>query len=125
MRAPAAHAALAAAHCRPLGADARLAGAKLAGRLRDLPDWHARDDAIVRRYAFDDYGRTMAFVNAVADMANAEDHHPEMTVAWGHCTVLYSTHSAGGVTDNDLICAAKSDAIYARLEPVRATAPGE
>lgn len=111
---------LAAAHCRPLGADARLAGAKLAERLRALPQWHVQGEAIVRRYAFDDYHRTMAFVNALAEVAHAEDHHPEMTVAYDRCTVLYATHSAGGVTDNDLICAAKADAIYARLEPARA-----
>jgi len=111
---------LAAAHCRPLDADARLAGAKLAERLRVLPQWQSQADAIVRRYAFDDYHRTMAFVNAVAQIAHAEDHHPEMTVAYDRCTVLYSTHSAGGVTDNDLICAAKVDAVYARLEPARA-----
>lgn len=114
------HAALAAAHCRPLDADARLAGAKLAERLRVLPAWQVQGDAIVRRYAFDDYRRTIAFVNAVADMADAEDHHPELAVAWGRCTVLYATHSAGGITDNDLICAAKADAIYTRLEPARA-----
>lgn len=117
---------LAAAHCRPLGAAARLAGPSLADRLRVLPDWQALaqegDDAIVRRYVFDDYHRTMAFVNAVADMAHAEDHHPEMAVAYDRCTVLYSTHSAGGVTENDLICAARADAIYARLEPARAGA---
>lgn len=111
---------LAAAHCRPLGADARLAGAKLAERLRALPQWQAQGEAIVRRYAFDDYHRTMAFVNAVAEVAHAEDHHPEMAVGYDRCTVLYATHSAGGVTDNDLICAAKADAIYARLEPARA-----
>lgn len=112
-------ATLAAAHCRPLGADGRLAGATLAERLRVLPGWQEQGDAIVRRYVFADYHRTMAFVNAVADMANAEDHHPEMTVAYDHCTVLFATHSAGGVTDNDLICAAKADAIHARLQSAR------
>ena len=108
---------LAAAHCVPLGAAARLAGARLAERLRALPLWQVQGDAIVRRYAFDYFHRTMAFVNAVADVAHAEDHHPEMTVAYGCCTLQYATHSAGGVTDNDLICAAKADAIYARLPP--------
>ncbi|MEK9775122.1 MAG: 4a-hydroxytetrahydrobiopterin dehydratase [Quisquiliibacterium sp.] len=66
-----------------------------------------------RRFGFANYQGTMAFVNAVAGLADREDHHPEMLVGYNRCTVSWSTHSVGGVSINDFICAAKTDAIYA------------
>ena len=56
---------------------------------------------------------TIAFVNRVAAIANEEDHHPDLSVHYDNCAVTYSTHSAGGVTLNDLICAARTDAVAA------------
>jgi 4a-hydroxytetrahydrobiopterin dehydratase len=53
----------------------------------------------------------MAFVNAQAWIAHAEDHHPDAAFGYNHCTLRFCTHSAGGVTLNDLICAAKVDAL--------------
>jgi 4a-hydroxytetrahydrobiopterin dehydratase len=55
----------------------------------------------------------MAFVNAVASIAHREDHHPDLSVHYDRCVVAWSTHSAGGVTLNDLICAARTDAVAA------------
>jgi len=82
-------------------------------RLAHLPHWQVVDGAIARDYAFPDYRTTIAFVNAVAGMAGAEHHHPDMQVSYRHCTVVYKTHSAGGaLTDNDFICATKADALY-------------
>jgi 4a-hydroxytetrahydrobiopterin dehydratase len=51
----------------------------------------------------------MAFVNAVAWISHREDHHPEMTVGYNTCGLRYSTHSIGGISENDFICAAKVD----------------
>jgi 4a-hydroxytetrahydrobiopterin dehydratase len=48
-------------------------------------------------------------VNAVAWIANREDHHPDLTVGYKRCEVRYSTHSVGGLSENDFICAAKID----------------
>lgn len=64
---------------------------------------------LVKEFRFGDYCETMAFVNGVAWIAQQQDHHPEIEVAYGRCRVSYSTHSVGGVTENDLICAAKID----------------
>ncbi|CAN7493817.1 4a-hydroxytetrahydrobiopterin dehydratase [Massilia sp. LjRoot122] len=87
--------------------------AAIRARLAEVPDWQAIDGTIAREYRFPDYRATIAFVNAIADMAEAENHHPELTVAWLRCTVAYTTHSAGGaLSDNDFICAARADAIY-------------
>ncbi len=84
-------------------------------RLAEVPAWQAVDGTIARDYAFPDYRATIAFVNAVATMAEAENHHPDMTVRYRRCTVAYTTHSAGGaLSENDFICAAKADALYAQ-----------
>jgi 4a-hydroxytetrahydrobiopterin dehydratase len=49
----------------------------------------------------------MAFVNALAYIAHQEDHHPDLWVSYNRCEVAFNTHSAGGISVNDLICAAK------------------
>jgi len=66
----------------------------------------------MRSYDFADYYETIAFVNALAFMVHREDHHPDLVVTYNRCTVRFSTHSARGITENDLICAAKADAIF-------------
>lgn len=86
---------------------------ELAALLAQLPHWQRIEDRIERAYAFRDYHETIAFVNALAWMIHAQDHHPELTVRYRHCIVAYTTHSAGNtVSLNDVICAAKADAIY-------------
>lgn len=87
--------------------------AAIPARLAEVPEWHAIDGAIARDYTFASYRATIAFVNAVAAMAEEQNHHPDMTVGYRRCTVAYTTHSAGGaLSDNDFICAAKADALY-------------
>jgi len=86
-------------------------------RLGEVPAWQAIDGTIAREYAFPDYRATIVFVNAVAGMAEAENHHPDMTVGYRRCLLAYTTHSAGGaLTDNDFICAAKADALYTQQD---------
>ena len=100
--------ALAAQRCRP-GAP-QLAGDALRNQLACLPGWTPAGNRIEKTFRFVDYYRTIAFVNAVASIAHAEDHHPDIEVHYDRCTVAWSTHSAGGVTLNDCICAAKVEA---------------
>jgi 4a-hydroxytetrahydrobiopterin dehydratase len=79
--------------------------------LKQLKGWTLNEDGTEIRVAceFEDYFRTMAFVNAVAWIAHREDHHPDMEVGYNRCTVRYSTHAIGGLSENDFICAAKVD----------------
>ena len=79
-------------------------------------DWRLVEDgkAMRREFAFKDFYRTMSFVNALAHVANIEDHHPDLEVGYNYCRVRYSTHAIGGLSDNDLICAAKIDQIALR-----------
>lgn len=74
-------------------------------------DWSLDADGltITRRFDFPGYDKTLGFTNAVAWIATCEDHHPVLTVAYGSCTISYTTHSINGLSDNDFICAAKID----------------
>jgi 4a-hydroxytetrahydrobiopterin dehydratase len=108
--------ALACSHCTPLrGSEHRLAQADLEAALKALPGWSldASGERIRREFAFADYYRTLAYVNALAFIAHREDHHPDLGVHYNRCVVEFSTHDCGGVTRNDLICAAKASALYA------------
>lgn len=67
--------------------------------------------AIRHEYAFKNFYRTMSFVNAVAHIANTEDHHPDLEVGYNYCRIKFSTHAIGGLSENDFICAAKIDAL--------------
>ena len=76
-------------------------------KLQRLEGWERQGVEICKTFDFKDYYHTMAFVNAIAWIANREDHHPDLEVGYNQCVVRYSTHSAGGVTDKDFLCAAK------------------
>ena len=87
----------------------------IASLLAQLDSWTVNGNSLERRFALRNYHETIAFVNALAWMTHQQDHHPELTVTYNSCTVSYSTHSAGGkLTNNDFICAAKADALYAQ-----------
>ena len=77
--------------------------------------WTLSDDAksIRRELKFKDFYRAMSFTNAIAHIANIEDHHPDLEVGWGYCKVTFSTHAIKGLSENDFICAAKIDRVPA------------
>jgi 4a-hydroxytetrahydrobiopterin dehydratase len=81
--------------------------------LATLPGWlpDAEAKVIGRSFRFENFYQTMAFVDAVAEIAHAQDHHPEMLVGYNACTVSWTTHSRGGLTLNDAICAAQVGAL--------------
>ncbi len=84
--------------------EVRAALAKVAG-------WAVEDGKLARVFEFPDFHQTMAFVNAVAWLANLESHHPDMEVGYSRCKVCYHTHSIGGLSHNDFICAEKINAL--------------
>jgi len=93
-----------------------LAPLEIDAMLNDVPGWLAVDGILSREFRLPDYRATIAFVNAVAQVAETQDHHPEMTVGYATCRVTWSTHSAGGaLTENDFICAAKVNALYPEM----------
>ena len=79
--------------------------------LKKLKGWIIEDGKLVKVYPFTNYYETMAFVNALAWISHRVDHHPDLTVGYNKCRVEYSTHSVGGLSENDFICAAKADTL--------------
>ena len=103
---------LAAGPCKPLSdAGYRLDGAGLAEPLALLPGWERDGEAIAKSFSFPGYEATLSFVNAVARIAQEQDHHPDIAFGYNRCRIAWSTHSLGGVSRHDLICAAKIEAL--------------
>src|ERR1700676_532937 len=106
---------LAARKCKPCeGGPAPLTHTQAQQLLAQLSSaWVLTEDAhaIRRAFAFRDFYRTMSFVNALAHIANIEDHHPDLETADNYCSPTYATHAIRGLSQADLICAAKIDRI--------------
>jgi 4a-hydroxytetrahydrobiopterin dehydratase len=106
---------LAEKRCKPCeGGVAPLTRPQAQALMRSLDrGWTLSEDgkSIRRELKFKDFYRTMSFVNALAHIANIEDHHPDLTVGYGTCGVTFTTHAIRGLSENDLICAAKIDRI--------------
>jgi 4a-hydroxytetrahydrobiopterin dehydratase len=84
-------------------------------QLRDLtPDWQfcANDNILSKIFHFHSYTETITFVNSVAKIAEAQNHHPELLVTYKRSKICYKTHTVNGVTMNDFICAAQIDALH-------------
>ncbi|MES2686856.1 MAG: 4a-hydroxytetrahydrobiopterin dehydratase [Pseudomonadota bacterium] len=75
--------------------------------------WRLIDGSLEKTFSFGNYYETIAFVNAVAFIANAEDHHPDLALSYGKCTVRFNTHDVQGISVSDFFCASKVDALLA------------
>ncbi len=101
--------------CKPCEGDTPpLSPGEARDLLQQVPGWEITADgkALKRQFQFKGFYRTMAFVNALAWVANQENHHPDFTVGYNYCHVLFTTHAADGLTENDFICAAKVNALF-------------
>jgi len=103
--------ALAQQHCKPLEGQPAMTSDQITQHLAEAPGWSLVDGAIEKAFDFVGYHHTLAFVNALAWVAHQEDHHPDLLVSYSRCTVRFNTHSVGGISVNDFICAAKVDAL--------------
>ena len=81
--------------------------------LSQLDGWQLTDKIISKNFSFKNYYQTMAFVNATTWISHREDHHPDITVGYNQCRVVYTTHAINGLSENDFICAAKIDKLFA------------
>lgn len=96
----------------------RLDAAQVTTLLPSIPGWEARDDRLHRRFTFKDFVAAMRFVNRMAEVAEAEGHHPDFSVHYRQVDVTIWTHAIGGLSENDFILAAK-------LTPLAAPGPDE
>jgi 4a-hydroxytetrahydrobiopterin dehydratase len=74
---------------------------EVARRLTTVPGWRLEDGALRRTFAFPDFRAAIAFVNAVADQAEAAGHHPDIDIRFDRVTLTLVTHDEGGLTDLD------------------------
>jgi len=84
--------------------------------IKDIPQWQSisEDGAMKlrREYRFKNFVEALAFTNKVGDIAEAEDHHPDILLEWGKATVTWWSHNVKGLTQNDFTMASKTDALY-------------
>lgn len=90
---------------------------EVVSQLVNAPGWQLTGDgaavAIEKTYTFANYYETMSFVNAIAFIANAQDHHPDLSVHYGSCMVRWNTHDVQGLSATDFECASLVDALLA------------
>jgi len=94
-----------------------LSATEVVTRLSTLTGWQLSDDgadvAIEKTYTFANYHETISFVNAVAFIANAQDHHPDLSVHYSRCVVRFNTHDVKGLSETDFECATQIGALLA------------
>ncbi len=93
-----------------------LTNAEIMAYLGVVDGWVLEGNKITKTFTFQNYYETLAYINAIAYVIHAEDHHPELIATYNHCLVKFDTHTVnggkGGLSINDFICAAKIDSIF-------------
>jgi 4a-hydroxytetrahydrobiopterin dehydratase len=99
-------------HCVPCeGGVPPVGGDELERLLKEVPAWEVRNGRLHRHFAFRGFTEAMRFVNAMAEVAESEGHHPDFTVHYREVDVEVWTHAIGGLSENDFILAAKIDEV--------------
>ncbi len=100
--------------CEPChGSGSPIESLELEKYLANLQGWEVKKEGkeIQKQFKFKNFALALAFVNKVAQIAESEDHHPDVEFGWGYCKIKLSTHSIGGLHENDFIVAAKIEGI--------------
>jgi 4a-hydroxytetrahydrobiopterin dehydratase len=96
--------------CKPPKAgDVPLSPAETKNLITEIPQWTLADKSIQREFSFGDFRQSMAFVNQVADLAEEQNHHPDIYISYSRVKLILSTHKVGGLSRNDFILAAQID----------------
>jgi len=102
--------------CKPCeGGTSAMGRDEAEGMLAGLEGWRLSGDAssIRRHFEFKGFLKAVEMANLAAWLGNKQVHHPDITFGYGYCDVTFTTHAAGGLTENDFICAARLDALVA------------
>lgn len=109
---------LLARKCVPCEGDVpRLGPARVAELLKEVDRWEVGDDKLHRTFKFKSFIRAIQFVNRMAEVAEAEGHHPDFSVHYNRVEVVVWTHAIGGLSENDFIMAAKISALLPAPKP--------
>ena len=101
-------------HCRVYSSNESTLNLSAIEELRShTPNWQycASENALCQTFHFKNFYQVMDFINQVADIANAQDHHPDVQLSYQRCVLCFTTHTVNGVTENDFICASLVDQI--------------
>ena len=90
---------------------ALIAQSNIKEMMKRVPEWETNKKSIERTFEFDDFNQAVDFVNAVAEIADEEEHHPDIDIRWNKVRLVLSTHSEGGLTDLDFQLAEKIDTL--------------
>jgi len=90
---------------------AKLSEEEIGGRLGDLHGWERKGEAIAKSFDRGDFVGSVKFVDSLVEPAEEMNHHPDIEISWSEVTVTISTHSEGGLTENDFELAKKVDAL--------------
>ena len=83
--------------------------------LKEVPEWELEEGKVVRRFKFKDFKEAISFVNKVADLAESENHHPNISIfGWNKVKLIFFTHAIKGLSKNDFIMAAKVNQLLSR-----------
>jgi 4a-hydroxytetrahydrobiopterin dehydratase len=99
--------------CKPLEGQPAMSDSEIRAHLNEVSGWQLVNGSIEKTFSFKDYLETMAFVNAMAWICHTEDHHPDLSMGYNRVVLRFNTHSVGGISINDFICAAKVNALVA------------
>lgn len=84
---------------------------ELSAALKTLDGWTVNEKVLKKRWKFENFASALRFVNKVGALAEAADHHPDITFGWGYAELALMTHDRGGITDVDIALAKHIDAI--------------
>jgi len=96
--------------CRPVKAgDPALSSKEVKDQMSEIPQWSLADNSLQREFRFMDFRKAIEFVDAVAGVANEQDHHPDISISYNKVRLTLTTHKINGLSLNDFIVAAKID----------------
>lgn len=79
--------------------------------IKKIPEWELNEDSISRSFEFDEYQLAIDFVNAIAEIAEEAQHHPDISINYTSVTLVLTTHSKGGLTESDFEVAIRIDSL--------------
>lgn len=91
----------------------KLTNQEIEDALANLQGWKAADDKLIKRFEFENFAESLKFVNAVGELAEAADHHPDITFGWGYANIELTTHDRDGITDLDVALAQQINTLQA------------
>lgn len=91
----------------------KMTGTEIEARIEATDGWRLEGETLFRRFEFENFAESLAFVNRVSEIAESANHHPDITFGWGYAELRTMTHDRGGVTDVDFALVEKIDQMAA------------